>query len=51
MFDKKLGMVSAKKAYELIISEHLQPISDDLFPKIWGFNIMQKTEMFHLIGC
>ena len=34
LFDKELGMVSTKKSYDLIVSKHLQPISDDLFPKI-----------------
>ena len=46
LFDKKLGMVSAKKSYALIVSEHLQPISDDLLPKIWGFYIPQKLKCF-----
>ena len=46
MFDKKLGMVLAKKSYELIVYEHLPPIRDDLLPKVWGYNIPQKLKCF-----
>ena len=46
MFDKKFGMVSARKAYELIVSEHLPLIKDGFLPRVWGFNIPQKLKCF-----
>ena len=46
MYDKVSGMVSAKKAYELIISDLLPPPSDFVISQIWHFNIPQKLKCF-----
>ena len=46
MFDKKYGMVSTKKAYELIVSEHLPLLKDGILPMVWGFNIPHKLKCF-----
>ena len=39
-------MVSAKKAYELIVSEHLTLQNDDLLSLIWGYNIPLNMKCF-----
>ena len=51
MFDKKSGVVSARKAYELIVSEHLPLLKDGILMKVWDFNIPQKLKCFTWLAC
>ena len=44
--DKDSGMVSEKKAYELIISDFLPPPSSYIVSQIWKFNIPQTLKCF-----
>ena len=46
LFNKNSGMVSAKKSYELIVSEHLPLQNDGLLTMVWGFNIPLKLKCF-----
>ena len=46
MYDKKSGMVTARKAYELIVSEHLPLSLDGILTQVWKFNISQKLKCF-----
>ena len=45
MFDKKSGVVSARKAYELIVFEHLSLLKYGILKKVWDFNFMDKGMM------
>ena len=46
MYDKKLGMVTAKKAYELIVSENLPRANHGILTQVWHFNIPRKIKCF-----
>ena len=48
MFDKKLGKVTIKRAYDLIVSEQLTINNDDFLLKVC-ISIFLKTEMFYLV--
>ena len=46
MHDKKSSMVTTRKAYELIVSEHLLLSLDGILTQVWNFNIPQKLKCF-----
>ena len=46
MYDNQLGVVTAKKAYDLIVSNHRTIMDNDIILKIWHFNIPHKLKCF-----
>ena len=46
MYDKKSSLVSAKRAYELIVSDYLPHPPKNILLKVWNFNIPQKLKCF-----
>ena len=51
MFDKKMGKVTTRRAYELIVSEQLMVMDDNFLLKVWHFNIPQKLKCFIWLTC
>ena len=51
MFDEQRGKVTAKKAYELIVSNHKTVMENDIMMKIWYFNIPLKIKCFVWLSC
>ena len=46
MYDEQKGSVTAKKAYDLIVSNHRSIMENDIILKIWHFNIPHKLKCF-----
>ena len=46
MYDEQKGSVAAKKAYDLIVSNHRSIMENDIILKIWHFNILHKIKCF-----
>ena len=51
MYDKQMGMVTAKKTYDLIASKHRTIMANDFFLKIRHLNIPQKLKCFIWLTC
>ena len=51
MYDEQQGSVTAKKAYDLIVSNHRSIMENDLILKIWHFNIPHKLKCFIWLTC
>ena len=52
MYDNQLGVVTAKKSYDLIISNRHRTIMDnDIILKLWHFNIPHKLKCFICLTC
>ena len=51
MYDEQMGMVTAKKAYELIVCNHRTIMENDIILKIWHFNIPHKLKCFIWLTC
>ena len=51
MYDKQLGMVTTKRAYDPIVSEQRTIMANDFLLKIWHLNIPQKLKCFIWLTC
>ena len=51
LYDKQLGMVTAKKTDDLIVSEHRTIMENDFVLKIWHLNIPHKLKHFIWLTC
>ena len=50
MYDKKSGLVSEKKSYELIVSDFFPHPLENIILMVWKFNIPQKIKCFTLLA-
>ena len=46
-----MGMVTAKKAYDLIVSNHRTIMANDFIVKMWHLNIPHKLKCFIWLTC
>ena len=51
MYDEQRGMVTARKAYDLIVSNHKIVLENNNMMKIWFFNIPLKIKCFVWLSC
>ena len=51
MYDEQRGMVTARKAYDLIVTNHKIVLENDIMMKIWSFNLPLKIKCFVWIMC
>ena len=51
MYDNQMGMVTAKKAYDLIVSNHRTIMANYFIVTIWHLNILHKLKCFIWLTC
>ena len=51
MYDNQMGVVTAQKSYDLIVSNHRTIMDNDIILKLWHFNIPHKLKCFIWLTC
>ena len=47
MYDEQRGMVTTRKAYDLIVTNHKTVLENDIMMKIWSFNLPLRSNVLY----